>query len=116
METVPDKFKDRTFHRHNANVTLMRTTPNECAELGRIIAQKLNAATGPVSLFIPLRGVSAIDQDGQAFYAPEADAALFDSLRQNVKPPIELIELDAHINDPEFASALADRLLVMLKR
>jgi uncharacterized protein (UPF0261 family) len=115
LDTVPAKFKGRTFHRHNENVTLMRTTPAECAELGRLIAQKLNAATGPVALFVPLRGVSALDQDGQAFYAPEADAALFDSLRQNVKPPVELIELEAHINDPEFARALAERLMLMLK-
>lgn len=116
FDTVPEKFKDRLFHRHNANVTLMRTTPDECAELGRIIAQKLNDAKGPVSLFIPLRGVSAIDQDGQPFHSPEADAALFDSLRQNVQPPVELIELDLHINDPEFAKAMAERLLKMLKK
>lgn len=115
FDTIPDKFKDRLFHRHNANVTLMRTTPEECSELGRIIAEKLNAAKGPVSLFVPLRGVSAIDQDGQPFHSPEADAALFDSLRQNVKPPVELIEFDLHINDPEFAKAMADRLLLMLK-
>lgn len=115
FDTVPDKFKDRLFHRHNANVTLMRTTPDECAELGRLIAQKLNAATGPVSLFIPLRGVSAIDQIGQPFHSPEADAALFNALRKNIRPPVELIELDLHINDPEFAKAMAERLLVMLK-
>lgn len=116
FDTVPEKFKDRLFHRHNANVTLMRTTPDECAKLGNIIAQKLNDAQGPVSLFIPLRGVSAIDQDGQPFHSPEADAALFNALRQNVQPPVELIELDLHINDPEFAKAMAERLLLMLKR
>ena len=114
FETVPDQFKDRTLYRHNPNVTLMRTTPAECAELGRIIASKLNRAQGPTSLFIPLQGVSAIDREGQPFYLPEADAALFEALRQNVKPPVELVELDLHINDPAFATAIADRLLELL--
>ena len=115
FDTVPEKFKGRTFHRHNENVTLMRTTPEECAKLGRILAEKLNAAKGPVSLFVPLRGVSAIDGAGQPFDSPEADAALFDSLRQHIRPPVELIELDLHINDILFAAAMAERLLEMLK-
>lgn len=116
FDTVPAKFTQagRTFHRHNANVTLMRTTPEECAELGRSLAEKLNAATGPVTLFIPLRGVSAIDRKGQPFYLPAADAALFDAVRQHRQPPVELIELDLHINDPAFAKAMADKLLEML--
>jgi len=113
-ETVPAQFKDRTLYKHNPNVTLMRTTRQECAELGRIIASKLNRAKGPTALFIPLRGVSAIDKEGQPFYLPEADKALFDSLRHNIRPPIELVELDMHINDPEFAAAMANRLLEML--
>lgn len=113
-ETVPAQFKDRTLYKHNPNVTLMRTTAAECAELGRIIASKLNRAQGPTSLFIPLQGVSAIDREGQPFYLPEADAALFNALRQNVKPPVELVELDLHINDPAFATAMADRLLELL--
>ncbi|MCQ3979119.1 MAG: UPF0261 family protein [Anaerolineae bacterium] len=116
VETVPPQFKDRTLYKHNANVTLMRTTPQECAELGRIIASKLNAATGPTVLFIPLKGVSAIDKEGQPFYLPEADAALFESLRRNIRPPVELVELDMHINDPEFAAAMAERLVGLLER
>lgn len=114
METVPQQFKERTLYKHNANVTLMRTTPQECAELGRIIASKLNQATGPTALFIPLKGVSAIDQEDQPFYLPEADAALFEALRRNIRPPVELVELDLHINDPEFAVAMAERLLAMV--
>ena len=74
MDTVPEKFQNRKFFKHNANVTLMRTTPEENRELGRIIAKKLSVATAPVTLFIPLKGVSAIDRDGMAFYDPEADA------------------------------------------
>jgi len=112
--TVPPEFKGRTFHKHNANITLMRTTPEECAELGRIIAGKLNRAKGPTALFVPLRGLSAIDKKGQPFYLPEANEALFAALRQNVRLPVELIELDLHINDPEFAIAMANRLLEML--
>ena len=114
FETVPPRFKKRTLYKHNANVTLMRTIPQECAELGRIIASKVNQATGPTALFIPLKGVSAIDKEGQPFYLPEADAALFEALRRNVRPPVELVELDMHINDPEFAAAMAERLLGML--
>jgi uncharacterized protein (UPF0261 family) len=114
METVPEQFKSRTLYKHNPNVTLMRTTPQECAELGRIIASKLNQATGPTTLFIPLKGVSAIDKEGQPFYLPEADAALFESLRRNIRPPVELVELDLHINDPGFAAAMAERLLALV--
>ncbi|MCX6049553.1 MAG: Tm-1-like ATP-binding domain-containing protein [Chloroflexi bacterium] len=115
FDAIPARFKDRHFHIHNANVTLMRTTPEENAELGRIIAEKLNAATGPTTLLVPLRGVSALDREGASFYDPAADAALFDALRRHVHtPPVALIELDLHINDPEFADALADHLLAAL--
>jgi len=113
-DTVPPKFKDRILYKHNPNITLMRTNPEECAELGRIIAGKLNQAKGPTTLFLPLKGVSAIDKEGQPFYLPEADAALFKALRENIKPPVELVELDMNINDPEFSAAMAERLLEML--
>lgn len=114
MDTVPARFKDRTFRKHTANVTLMRTTPDECAKLGEIIAAKLNAAKGPTALFLPLQGVSALDREGQPFHLPAADAALFDALRRDVKPPVELIEVDQHINDPAFAAAMAEKLLAIL--
>jgi len=113
-DTVPPKFKDRILYKHNPNITLMRTNPEECAELGRIIAGKLNQAKGPTTLFLPLKGVSAIDKEGQPFYLPEADAALFKALRENVRPPVELVELDMNINDPAFSAAMAERLLEML--
>jgi uncharacterized protein (UPF0261 family) len=111
MDTVPEKFRGRTLHVHNPNVTLMRTTPDECAELGRIIAGKLNRAEAPVTLLIPLRGVSALDKEGQKFHDPVADAALFSALRDNIRPPVRLLELDLHINDPAFADALASELV-----
>jgi uncharacterized protein (UPF0261 family) len=116
VDTIPPQFKGRILYKHNPNVTLMRTTPEECAELGRIIAAKLNQAQGPTTLFLPLKGVSAIDKEGQPFYLPAADAALFNALRENIRPPVELVELDLHINDPEFAIAMAERLLEMLGR
>jgi uncharacterized protein (UPF0261 family) len=88
----------------------MRTTADECAELGRRIAGKLNAARGPVALFIPRQGVSLIDREGQAFYDPVADAALFAAVRGALSPDVELVELDTDINDPQVARAMADRL------
>ena len=109
-DTVPPQFENRNLYVHNPSVTLMRTTPEECAELGQIIAGKLANARGPVALFVPLKGVSAIDVEGGPFYDPAADKALFAALRENLSPNVELHELDHDINDPEFARAMADRL------
>jgi uncharacterized protein (UPF0261 family) len=89
----------------------MRTTPEECAELGRIIAGKLAGARGPVALFMPLKGVSAIDVEGGPFYDPAADQALFEALRANLSDNVELNELELDINDPEFAHAMVDKLV-----
>jgi len=117
IETVPEKFRGRNLYKHNPTVTLMRTTPEECAELGRIIAQKLNRATGPTALYVPLRGVSMIDAEGKPFHWPEADRALFEAIGKYLdRSRVELVELDANINDPSFADAMATRLLSLLKR
>lgn len=107
-ETVPEVFADRLFHVHNANVTLMRTTPEENTRIGRWIAGKLNASTGPVRLLVPVGGVSALDAPGQAFHDPEADAALLDALEATFVPTAEhrLVRLPHHVNDPELADAL----------
>ena len=113
-DTVPEKFRTRTLYVHNPTVTLMRTTPEESAELGRRIARKLSAATGPTALFVPLRGVSMIATEGQPFHDPAADEALFSAVRENVGPNVELHELDTDINDPAFALAMANRLIEML--
>jgi uncharacterized protein (UPF0261 family) len=110
-DSVPPQFEDRNLYVHNPTVTLMRTTRDECAELGRRIARKLAAATGPVALFLPLGGVSMIDAEGQPFHDPDADAALFDALREGLAgSSVEVIEMENNINDPEFADALADKL------
>lgn len=108
--TVPPQFEDRNLYVHNPSVTLMRTTKDECAELGRQIARKLSAATGPTALFVPLKGVSMIDAEGQPFHDPEADEALFGALREGLDERVELIEMDNNVNDPEFADAMADKL------
>jgi uncharacterized protein (UPF0261 family) len=113
-DTVPPQFESRNLYIHNPSVTLMRTTAEECAELGRIIAGKLAAARGPTALFVPLRGVSAIDMEGGPFYDEAADQALFAALRENVSENVELHELEYNVNDPEFAGAMVDKLVEYL--
>ncbi|MBT2232101.1 Tm-1-like ATP-binding domain-containing protein [Nonomuraea sp. NEAU-A123] len=105
-DTVPARFADRLLYVHNPTVTLMRTTPEEMAELGARMAAKLSAATGPTELFIPQRGVSALDAPGMDFHDPKADEACFEALA--VFPATE--RLDLHINDPEFGRTMAERL------
>ena len=110
-DTVPPRFEGRNLYVHNPTITLMRTTPEEMAELGRRIARKLNGAAAPTALFVPLRGVSAIDVEGQPFHDAEADEALFEALRERIDPDrVEVHEVDADVNDPGFATAMADRL------
>ena len=113
-ETVPVKYKNRRFYRWNPNITLMRTTPEENAQIGRILAEKANAAVGPVAIFLPLRGVSMLDAPGKEFWWPEANQALFDAIKQNVKPDISVVEMDNNINDDAFADAVAGKLLELL--
>lgn len=110
-DTVPAKFTDRVFYQHNPQVTLMRTTPKECAELGRILAAKANLSKGPVTVLLPKKAISVISADGQPFHSPEADEALFSAIKNNLDPRIPLVELDCEINDPEFAIACANTLL-----
>lgn len=113
-ETVPQKYEGRKFYHWNPNVTLMRTTPEENAELGRLLAQKANAATGPVAFFLPLQGVSMLDAPGKEFWWPEADQALFNAIRHHARDDIPIVEMDNNINDDAFADAAAARLLEFL--
>ncbi len=111
--SVPERFRGRRLYRHNENVTLMRTTPEECAAIGRDLGRKAAAARGPVRILLPARGVSAIDRAGEPFDDPGARAQLFAAIRASAGDvPIE--ELDLHVNDPAFAEALARALLAML--
>jgi len=113
-ETVPERFRGRKLHRHNPAITLMRTTVDECAEIGRRIAERLSDAKGRVSVLAPLRGVSAIDIEGQPFHDPEAGRALRVAIRENLPPGISYEEIDTDINDPAFARRAAESLLAIL--
>jgi uncharacterized protein (UPF0261 family) len=110
-QSIPSRFAGRTFYPHNPQVTLMRTTPAECAELGGIIAAKVNASTAPVTVLIPRGGISVISAPGGPFHDPDADAALFDALRNGLRPDIPVVVRDEEINDPAFARACAEALL-----
>jgi uncharacterized protein (UPF0261 family) len=113
-ETIPEKYRDRTFYKWNPNVTLMRTTPEENARLGEIFAEKLGAATGPVAVYVPVKGFSEVDLEGKPFHLPEANRAFVDALRANLKPGIDIVEMDVDINDPQFSSATVAALLEMV--
>ena len=115
-DTVPERYADRNLYVHNPTITLMRTTPDECREIARLVARKLNAANGPTVLFIPLRGVSAIATEGQPFHDPMADEALFSTLREELDTAkVEVHELELDVNDEAFALAMANRLHELLE-
>ena len=116
LDQVPARFKNRTLYKHNPTVTLMRTSVEENTRLGQIIAGKANMAQGPAAIFLPLRGVSAIDAAGKPFDDPEARAALFAAIRATLnRERVELVEMDLHINDQTFAAAMAEKLLSFLR-
>jgi uncharacterized protein (UPF0261 family) len=115
LETVPAKFSGRNLFVHNPTVTLMRTTVEEMRELGLRIAAKLANAAGPTELFIPLKGVSAIDVDGAPFRDAEADEALFTALRDGLAgSKVVVHEVDQAINDPGFGRAMAEALHTLI--
>ena len=113
LDTVPPQFKNRNLYKHNDNITLMRTTPDENARIGEDLGHKLSAATGPAAVLLPLRGVSAIDREGQPFDDPAARRSLYDAIRGNLGGT-RLFELDHHINDPQFAEAAATKLIELI--
>lgn len=113
--TIPEKFAGRQFYEWNPNVTLMRTTPEENAELGRILAEKANRSSAPVAFYLPRQGVSVLDSPGGEFWQPAANQALFDAIKQNVRPGIPVYELDNNINDAAFAEAVVHKLLEFLQ-
>lgn len=112
--TIPDKFKDRLFYEWNPNITLMRTTREENAQLGKILADKASKSHAPVAFFLPLRGLSQLDAPGHEFWDSEADRALFDAIKENVREDIPVYELDYNINDDAFVDAMTDKLLEMM--
>jgi uncharacterized protein (UPF0261 family) len=114
-ETVPEKFRARKFYQHNPTVTLMRTTPEENAEIGRRIAERVGAGRGPAKVILPLRGVSLYAKAGGPFHDPAADQAALAAIRRHLPPAVERIEIDTDLNDPTFARKAAETLLSMLE-
>jgi uncharacterized protein (UPF0261 family) len=115
LDTVPERHHERNLYAWNPNITLMRTTPAENRRIGELIAAAANAATGPVAVLLPLRGVSMLDADGGRFWDPAADGACFDAIRAGVRPGIPVIEVDANVNDEAFSGRVAETLLAMLR-
>jgi uncharacterized protein (UPF0261 family) len=114
-DTVPQEYDNRRFYQWAQNITLMRTTPVDNATIGRILARKANQSSGPVAFFLPLKGVSMLDAPEKEFWWPEANQALFNAIKDNLKPEIPVYEMDCNINDDEFADAMANKMLEFLK-
>lgn len=116
IDTVPLRYREanRLFYEWNPDVTLMRTNIDENRQLGKIFAEKANAATGPVAFLLPMKGVSILDGDGERFCDREADRAMFDTLKESLRNDIRVIEVDANINDPVFTKTAVDTMLEML--
>ena len=112
-DSVPEKFKGRTFYQHNDQVTLMRTNAEECEELGRILSEKANQNSAPTEISLPLQAISVISAEGQKFYDPAADQALFGAIRKHSK--VKVNELNCEINDKEFAEHCANTLLKLIQ-
>jgi uncharacterized protein (UPF0261 family) len=116
-DTVPPQFAGRNLYKHNPTVTLMRTSVEENRQIAEKLAEKLNMASGKTALFLPLKGVSMIDAEGQPFYGPEEDKMLFDTLRAKVdKKAVEIVEFDNNINDEAFSVAAAEKLIALMKK
>jgi uncharacterized protein (UPF0261 family) len=116
IDTVPEKYAGRNLYQWNPNVTLLRTNVEENIRMGEMIAAAANAATAPVAVLLPLKGVSMLDSEGNQFWDPEADRACFDIIKKNLKPGIRVIEMENNINDPAFSEKVAMTLLDMLKK
>lgn len=116
-ESVPEKYRQRNLYKHNPTVTLMRTTVEENRQIGEKIAEKLNLSNGKTSLFIPLKGVSAIDVEGQAFYGPEEDKMLFNTIKGLIdRNKVDIVEINTDINDRAFAEAAAQKLIELMAK
>ncbi len=116
IDTVPEKYKDRNLYQWNPDVTLLRTNVEENIEMGKMIADAANASSAPVTIILPLKGVSMLDSKGDRFWDPETDKACFDAIKKNLNPGIPVIEMDNNINDREFSAKVAEIMLAMLKK
>ncbi|MBL7189082.1 MAG: Tm-1-like ATP-binding domain-containing protein [Phycisphaerae bacterium] len=118
LDTVPDKYRKakRTFYEWNPSITLMRTNRQENEKMGQIFAEKANVAKGPVAFLIPLKGVSILDGDGQPFCDRDADKAMFDAIKANLKEGVTVVETDNNINDPEFSAKAVEMMLDLIEQ
>ncbi|GAB5442888.1 MAG: Tm-1-like ATP-binding domain-containing protein [Fuerstiella sp.] len=118
LDTVPDRFRDRNLHVHNAQITLMRTNKDENRQIAKWIAAKLNSSTAPFTILLPERGVSMLDAEGGPFYDPQTNAALFETLESEIKqsPGRKIQRLPLHINDPEFADSAVTEFNYLLSQ
>jgi uncharacterized protein (UPF0261 family) len=115
-EDVPAKFKGRPVYTHNPEFTLVRTLPDEMRQLGRIFAERLNGAVGPVEVMVPTAGLSIPSTPGDVFWNPESDAGFLAELRAALDPGIPVTTYANHINDAAFAHAVADRMMALLQQ
>jgi uncharacterized protein (UPF0261 family) len=114
---VPERFRDRRLYEHNSSVTLMRTTADECAALGAELARKVAKSSGSATVFLPLRGVSAIAVEGGAFFDDAADPRLFEAVRTGLAGTgVRLVEMETDVNDPAFAAAMVEALHASIAR
>jgi uncharacterized protein (UPF0261 family) len=115
LDSLSAEMKRRKYFAHGPSHTLVKLLPGELKEVGRLVAEKLNRARGPIKIFIPLRGFCLPDREGWSNWDPEADRAFIDALKETIRPTIPVVELDAHINDPEFIDPVVDEFLAMMK-
>ena len=113
-DTVPEKYRDRQLYEWDPDITLMRTNEEENAQIGRMIANAANSSQGPVTIMLPLGGVSMLGAKGGTFHDPAADKACFDAIRATIESQVNLLELPCAINDPEFSGVAAQELLRLL--
>ena len=111
--SLPEKYEGRKYYMHNPNLKLLRANAAESREAGKILAEKVNASKGPVLVMLPLLGISQYDSPGGPLEDPEADKALFSSIKEHLRPDIPLEEVPLHINDPKFAELAAKKLMAL---
>ena len=116
LESLPEKYRERNLYQWAPTATLLRTNIEENRRIGEKIAAAANAASAPVAIILPLKGVSMLDSEGSAFWDPAADAACFDAIKSGLRPDIPVFELAFNINDPAFAEAAADVLLDLMRQ
>ena len=116
LDSLSPEMRSRKLIVHNPNLTLVRLSPDELTEVGKIVAQRLNRAKGPTVLYIPLKGFSYPDRENMPHWEPEGNQAFIDALKAELSPTIPLRELDAHINDPDFIDPVVEEFLSLMEK